>query len=238
MKVQNKSCNFNYYLLYLSQIENVYTTNNTLNFSCGLTNYWPIDENGDDIIGNSDMNLSPSYSFVNDKFAISQSALQFSGGLGKIQQGVYLNGDFSFSLWVYLQSCSNYDRILQFDSNADLIAFSICYNNQPVPGIFLMNNVDGTGLNWTPSSQAISKNQWYHLAFTLQVNTFKMYINGNPTLSTQTSYVPPNILRSGTFALPDQWTMAIFDEIKIYNKALTNAEISIEINQKVYFIKV
>ena len=203
-----------------------------------MTNYWPIDGNGDDIIGNSDMDLSPSYSFVNDQFSISQSALQFEGGLGTIQNGVYLYGDFTFSLWVNVQSCSWYERILQFDSNADLIAFSICSSSQPFPAIYLMNNVAGTGLSWTPSSQAISFNEWYHLAYILQGSTFQIFINGNTTLSTQTTYVPSNISRSGTIALPDPGTMAIFDEMKIYNKALSSTEISNEINQNVIFKKV
>ncbi len=80
----------------------------------------------------------------------------------------------------------------------------------------------------TPSM--INLNQWYFISFVLSGTTGYIYVNGNQVV-TGPLHIPTNIIRTNNYIGKSNWASdsnadAIYDEIKIYNQALTSIQIS------------
>lgn len=86
------------------------------------------------------------------------------------------------------------------------------------------------------SSTAIGVNQWSHLTVTMETTKMAIYVNGS--LATMFSYgfewTPRNVNRTmcylGKSSWNDAYLQAYLDEIKIFDYALTNSQIQIEMD--------
>ncbi len=158
-------------------------------------------------------------------------AISLDGTNGYVQaaSGVYFSGDFTIECWVFVRSYNNWSRLIDFangpNNNNVYLALSAGPTGYPTMGVFTNNNS-------TPVLEAgtqLPTNQWVHLAATLNGTTGTIYINGNPVVTGPLN-VAPNVVRTNNYIgrsnySSDGYANAVFDEVRIWNVALTQAQI-------------
>jgi len=184
-----------------------------------------------DVIGGANLFGGSNYSFFSDRFSIPNSAIYFNNGYLQVPAGVYFSGDFTLTAWIYLKSYQLNSRIFDFGNGPgiDNVILSIDGTTSQIRGRIYNGNGLSSYSEITRSS-IINLNQWYFISFVLSGTTGYIYVNGNlvingslqkPNNKTRTNnYIGKSNLASNSNA------NAIYDEIKIYNKALTSIEIS------------
>jgi hypothetical protein len=81
---------------------------------------------------------------------------------------------------------------------------------------------------WARGTSALPLNAWSHVAVTYDGTTIRMYVNGTQVgtkAQTGSLRVSSQPLRFGGDALWPEWFQGRLDEIRVYNRALTTAEI-------------
>lgn len=184
-----------------------------------------VNKNGN--IGHDGLNKNGAVVYVGS----NNYALDFKGDddYVSLPAGVYFNGDFTIECWVYPKSFANWARIIDFGngtgSNNVLLAYT--YGNSGAPGFY----VEGAQFQAT---QTLPLNQWSHIAATLNGTTATIYING-VVAGTATFPKPVNIIRNNCYIGKSNWNgdpyaNAIYDELRIWNTAKTQAEIQSSMN--------
>jgi len=202
----------------------------------GLVGYWSFNEGrggqAGDSSGNGNTGTITGASWVNGKRG---KALSFNGSSDYVDAGDKSNlnfgtGDFSISLW-YKSGQLNTDRrgLIVKASSYNTKGYSIQYFASTDELYFYLN--DGTNsqsLKVVPAGGEI----WRHAVFVVDrsVNKAKAYYNGNfegevsisliGDLSTTEKFV------IGAFSLPTRYFNGSIDDVRIYNRALSAAEIS------------
>ena len=203
-----------------------------------LTHYWPLSsDNMLDQIGTADMNMVP-ISFTLDRFGNPNSSLALNGDWTYVPPGFYFDSlEFSISVWVYPQQVGSWSRIIDFGNGpaADNILLGLSEGSslQPVFQIFSGSN----SLFLAKSSVTLALNQWQILVATFNGNNARIYINGTLTSDTFRSYNLTKIQRTNCFIgksnwIADQYSWSYIDDLRFYNKSLTQTEIIDLINQK------
>ena len=198
----------------------------------GLVNYWSFDNCLLDFIGGKNMVMRESASFTNDRNNIVSSALDLNVGYVQAPEGVYFSGDFTITVWVmYRNIYSNFARILEFGhfridevilgvfGTSGCIEFTIYNTNQ-----YIVNK----------ANEPLREKQWYFLSAFLKDSKATIYYNGILKHEGR-SYRPKNITSSTNYIgksirnyIPN--TNGKIDELRIFNRALTESEILEEMN--------
>jgi hypothetical protein len=163
-------------------------------------------------------------------------ALDFNGTPDylTLPAGVYFNGDFTIECWVYPKEFSNWSRIIDFGNGAsnNVVFLSYTFGTSGFPVFY----VQGTQFQ---SNTALKLNQWNHVAATLSGTLATIYINGvsSGTFTFPTS--PANVTRNNNFIGRSNWgtnadpdANAIFDDLRIWNVARTQAQIQANMNNE------
>jgi len=181
-----------------------------------------------DLVGGANLFGGSSYSFVPDRFSTPKSAIYFNQGYLQVPPGVYFSGDFTLTAWIYLKSYQLNSRIFDFGNGpeSENIGLAMAGKTSSMYGIDIKDNYELNIL--TPSM--INLNQWYFISFVLSGTTGYIYVNGNQVV-TGPLHIPTNIIRTNNYIGKSNWASdsnadAIYDEIKIYNQALTSIQIS------------
>jgi hypothetical protein len=202
-----------------------------------LVNFWPLDDGiANDFAGQ--MNLhSPSdnnVGYVNDRFGYSTSALALNQGAIQAPKGVYFNGPFTVTVWVYLNKYTNNARILDFGKGPDDRNVIIMVNS-----VSVYFAIKYPGANRDCSTNAgIPLNVWTHL--TVQYDGSRaayIYIGGilkSSCLDKMWSESHLNVETSSNFigksnTAGDDLLDGAIDELKIYSRVLNEAEIKSDI---------
>jgi hypothetical protein len=193
------------------------------------SNYWPMN-NLSDVTGGADLFGGSNYSFVQDRFGSPNSAIYFNNGYLQVPKGVYFSGDFTFTAWILLKSKRTASRFFEFSNGAanDNVIFYMYIASSKIRGITYNGS---SSLNILTSS-IIDLNKWYFVAFVLSGTTGYIYVNGNQ-VATCTLYVPNKIIRTSNYIgrsinASSPYADAIYDELKIYQIALSSDKIMIE----------
>ncbi len=204
-----------------------------------LINYWPM-SNLSDVVGRANLFGGYKYSFVPDRFCSPNSSIYFNIGYLQVPAGIYFSGDFTVTAWINLKSYQYNARILDFSNggtNSDTIILYMSGSSSIMLSSAVYQGTNGTIVRWFTSTIVIKLNQWYFVAFVLQNTTSYMYVNGS-LAATASLLIPNNITRTLNYfgrpspSAPD----AIFDEIKIYQGALSANDILTEFNTNLYSI--
>jgi hypothetical protein len=194
-----------------------------------------------DVVGSSDMTQGNFTYFTTDRFGCEESSLALNNGWTQVPSGFYFDTpEFTMSVWVYTLNVGNSARVIDFGnyqtptlgSNNIILSFGVA-DNKPALNIF---NATGTGItNPCISSQALEIGSWQFLTASFNGTQISVYINGNLTCTKSVSYSLPYIMRTNNYiGKPYDQTYSYsnshLDDLRFYNKSLTQEEISTLMN--------
>jgi hypothetical protein len=186
-----------------------------------------------DYIGQSDMTVCANATLVPDRFNNPQSALFLNNGYCTLPPDVYFNGGpFTILAWVNIVQAAIKSRLLDFGNgpNSDNVIFCILSGTSRQPYVSTFQGSSGSS---KLLGSAVSLNVWTHLAWVFDAKNSLVYVNGSLSAN-QTMWAPKNLLRQQVYIGRSNWhftvykdsdAQAYFDDIKIYNRALSGQEI-------------
>jgi len=158
------------------------------------------------------------------------SALSFDGSNDIVSVPDAASLDLTTALtleaWVYPTALSGWRTVLQKDVPGELSYSLYAHDNVPRPAGYVRV---GTASQSVAGAAALPLNAWTHLAFTYDGATLRLYQNGEQvgsralTGAITTSSLPLTI--GGNAAWGEHFAGRI-DEVRLYNRALTAAEIA------------
>ena len=194
--------------------------------SFGLINYWPIRNSSiNDFAGSANMTYGQNVSLTTDRFENPSSALDFKSGFNTVPSGVYFNGDFTFTVWIYYNENVIWTRILEFsNSQIDVVSFQSSLDSTGCPGMTIGS---GSFLG-TYFQEPLETGRWYHVAYVLCGTTGKIYVDGKlKALSEQNR--PENLNRATNFIggnnFGNENLNAKLDDLRLYNRCMSQNEI-------------
>ena len=161
-------------------------------------------------------------------------------GYRKFPPGVYFNGDFTVTFWIYLRSFSS-------GSGTGIFDFA---NGTPNDNIMIAMQVYSIGIRTTlcKSSQCstdlnmigqFESNKWYFISIVLENSALMIYVNGvlNVLGTIQLINIPFNVTRNSNYVGGTNFGFTggnsldgKIDDLKIFNRSLNQTEINIEMN--------
>ncbi len=174
-----------------------------------------------------------STSFIADRFGNVNSALALNGGWTLVPGGIYFSTlELTISVWVYPSSVGYNSRIIDFGNgqNADNIIFSFSQGTTCKP--YFQYYSGPYGLFTAISPEPISQNQWQFLTATFNGTNARVYLNGTLIAQSNTqNYTRPfDLSRSNCYIGRSAWasdgySSSYLDDLRFYNKSLTQEEI-------------
>jgi hypothetical protein len=205
----------------------------------GLVSYYPFIGNTDDESGNNNNpTIVGNVQFVPDRFNTAQRAFYFNGTTRLFFQGTIglQNADASISAWViperYTGGTHSYAAITIYDkSNERSIRLWVDYNGLGLP---VGNKIVGetrSSNNQSYDSYFFTDNtmNWMHAVVVIRVDRIELWINGEMKSSQGVngsgSYYNLGLGVGGNQQDNTQLYKGRIDDIRIYNRALSTAEI-------------
>lgn len=222
----------------------LFSLNTISGITNGLRHYWPINSDLFDYVGSSELQPgligTVNTGFGLDRFNKSNSSISMNPGYFNVPPGVYFTGgSFTISGWVqpisfnrnsYFFSCGNGPR-----SDNIYLAISNGVNGIPYAGIWK----GSTSLNIIGSEVGLVMGEWAYLASVYNISHLLIYLNGQLVgWGDITGELNQNIWKTMCFLGRSNWyptehdVSAYFDEIRIYERDLSEEEIITNMNVK------
>ena len=204
----------------------------------GLVAYYPFDGDALDYSGNGNHGTVNGATLTTDRLGNASKAYSFNGINNYINIGDKVDpAEFTLSAWIQVagnNNSSSFETIIS-KLNGDFtfrnFEFRVDPNRQII--VHIPNSTDGWVALTSPNS--INYNQWYFVSVTWDSNIAKLYINtslittrvlprydrmlGDVLIGARPGYVASNAVES--------FFNGKMDDIRIYNRALTAAEIQL-----------
>lgn len=208
----------------------------------GLKNYWPIRNDLYDWPGSMNMYPGPSMaaggsvSLSQDKFGNINGSIFLNNGYYQVPSGIYFDGSFSILAWVKLNSKVSGMKLIDFSNGngVNTVAIQLIDPvNKTVPSFISNTNMGNTAVT---TSFTFNMSQWYHVAGVMDGLNAYLYVDGSLVGSTTGPALVPAVNRTqcyfgrSSYYPGDKDANAYFDEIKIYNRALSLTDIQNDIN--------
>jgi glucose/arabinose dehydrogenase len=166
------------------------------------------------------------------------NALQFDGVDDRVvvadAASLDLSPQLTLEAWVRPTLGGGWRTALAKESG-DTVAYSL-YTNRSSPAVPTTEvNLDGR-LRFANGTAAAPLNAWTHLASTYDGTTIRLYVNGTQVGTTgRTGAMAPSAgpLSIGGNGPHGEWFQGLLDEVRVYNRALTAAEIQTDMNTRV-----
>ena len=206
--------------------------------SNGLVGYWPFNGNANDESGNGNNGTVNGATLTTDRFGNANSAYSFDGVNDFIQyssgSATSLNvlGDFSISFWLKTSSTGSSSRTIisfgdQLNNNSGGVTIGI---NDGITQAPYGRLGYATQAQWRQSTNTINDNTWHFVVITLQGSVFTLHIDN--VLNNQSTNQLPALswngsrrIGAGNYAMIGFYK-DLLDDIGMYNRALTPAEIT------------
>jgi Concanavalin A-like lectin/glucanases superfamily len=202
----------------------------------GLIDYWPLNGNAIAGIGTLNGNVQGSPALANGQSGNANSAYLFDG----IDDWIDFTGmplsdltNLTFAVWIKPSSMPQFSYIINHGYDNGVTGNGIALmvaddNNGPS---YIGNKLYGaaSAVAWNPSGYIFSTiNIWYHLAMVKSGSSLTFYVNG---INVKSISIPtpnaPNRFSIGGFVPPSgRYFKGVIDEVYVYNRALSSAEIT------------
>jgi arabinan endo-1,5-alpha-L-arabinosidase len=155
--------------------------------------------------------------------------LSFTDGYINAPRGIYFGYEFTVLAWVRLRAYLNYSRLFDFGNGypMDNVLVGLTW-----PGNFVASKMYVFNKDFTVYSNInLDLNTWYHVALKLEANSLYIYKNGNLYGSKNlVSFSNRIVYRDFCYIGKSNWPTdpnanADYDEIKIFNRALSDSEL-------------
>jgi len=227
MKTQNAII----FILYLL----VSCTTSINDIDSGLIAYYPFDGNARDIKGGNGYLKSDMAVLTTDRFGMKNSAYDFNGSTSSLFVNVdnipAMDSAKTISWWYFSEAMPIYDlelgaenMIVLVDSTAGIgIQFGFRASGYKTKGFDTWQWGGGTFLDMDYPEFG----SWHHCIYTYDGNTHKFYLDGEKISSSTVKPKSgvPNLLMFGNYPGGDQFYKGKLDEVRIYNRALTQSEV-------------
>ena len=198
----------------------------------GLIAYYPFDGNADDESGNDNNGIEKGeITYSNDRHEIPKKACSFNGSNAYIVvpqsltiNSITKNTDATFSCWFKTDSWNNVGGHISKNNNSYDLHYRFLLGET---GSFLQVEQ----LVGSSNTLQLKTNRWYHFVAVKEGSVAKFYIDGNLINTTQmTNDVWATNINTNLEIGRDahgfiEYTRGLFDEIRIYNRALNDGEI-------------
>lgn len=213
---------------------NLLAGNTMADLNDGLIAYYPFDGNAQDASGNGNHGVVHGATLTEDRFGNSNSAYNFNGINNYIEALTHFSySTFTINLWIYLNNYRCYGGIVDGYHNQWEVAMNCPSGNKLE---FAQWKIGGNYNDHT-SSQSLSLQSWYHITIAIDGINGTFYLNGLKDSSFTMSALPLTgiekfIIGASLSGLP-QYFEGIIDDLRIYNRVLSDCEI-----EKLHFGKV
>lgn len=211
----------------------------------GLVHYWPIWGDTNDLVGGMHLKNGSNVSFTYDRFGYEKSALFLNDGFYVLPQGVYFNSSFTFSVWIKVHETREANKLFELCDSSDCngkerVVFGISSGLNATVYFKTVRNTNDS-FPTINSASLLATKKWTFLTFVLNDTFGTIYINGTKDGQGQ-SYVPQNMIRYSNYLGRGHWdtnrnVYADLDEIRIYNRALSQTEVIDLMNNNLSYIK-
>ena len=219
----------------------------TVDLQNGLIAYYPFNENANDESGNGNHGTLTGGSFERDKWGNTNSSIRLNGyslnnDFITLTPNIYSGTDFTISTNIKINTYGKFSRIFDFGTPWNL---SITPSTPAIRGrtgdytgelFFEIMNSNTTFVGEAfKSTGVLNLGTWYNIAYVGSNNNIKIYLDGTLILNTtfpgvptpgSSNYTHNYINKANRTDLIDQAMDVNFDEYRIYNRALNQAEIS------------
>jgi len=217
-----------------TEINNAYVSSGAISsITSGLIGYWKLDET-------SGTTAKDSSGSGLDGTLVNGPTWAGTGGVVKgainiddatamaveipYQSGIEPTTGVTYAAWVYLTNNNWYDVILNHKRDNDILRIT----NSTLPQFIL--RINGTTRTLTAPS-ALSLNRWYHIVGKYDGSEMALYVNGKKVSSA--AYAGNigtwsrgwEIGTDGEFYIAGETIEGYIDEVRIYNRGLSDAEV-------------
>ena len=194
-----------------------------------------------DQIGNAHMTQGENTTFTLDRFGNANSALALNGGWTQVPSGVYFETvEFTISVWILPQQVGYAARIIDFGNDQSdniFLALSCATKFHPYFQILSGPSPVITSASCGHESLISLQNNWQSFVATFDGKRAIFYLNGQVINEVNKNYtLPSNSSRNNCFIGKSNWptdgySFSFLDDLKFYNKSLTQQEIIELINE-------
>lgn len=218
------------------------------NITQGLVLHLPCDGNANDISGNNNNGTPNNVTLTTDRKGNANRAYQFGGfnnpGFIKVNNSTSLqfSSSFTFSTWVKINNKNGMDGFGSYvngaNSGVQHCIFAKDWDRDKACAFLNYSTMPGyngfsTGISANSGSVqtniSYNEGQWVHLTYVYGNNQLKLYKNGALVISTVGSldFTPSNSLDLYFGRLSSFWYPldGVLDDMRMYNRALSDAEI-------------
>ena len=212
-----------------AQVQSEYNASNI-----GLINYYPFSGNANDAVGTLNGTVNGA-TLTTDRFGSANSAYSFDGVNDFIGLNESFNGftQLTVSAWYKVTgTSSDFQAIVSSDNSGKLVHMQMLTTAPTVNAVYN----DGNGAILLNAPIAVL-NQWKQVVITAKSGDTRIYENGillsssNVTFSNISS---ADLLRIGSGFMNGRFLIGSIDEVKIYNTALTAAQVQNDYLQSGY----
>ena len=197
----------------------------------GLVGYWPFNGNANDESGNGHHGTNNGATLTTDRSGKSNSAYNF-GGTTNGTIGINLDlpyGDFTFSFW-FNASDTTKNVLIDWRNNADgksVLSFAFDSNYGGFVSL-LRDNFNFETVN-VYSNFSPYGNKWNFVSLSKDSNKVSFFINGklnSTAVYNQSTWTLNHLHLGNNFYDPDWYYTGALDDISIFNRNLSEKEIS------------
>ncbi len=200
----------------------------------GLVGYWPFNGNANDMSTNANNGTNNGATLTTDRFGNTASAYSFNGTSNYIKvldnNSLDLTQNLTLSSWIEPNSLNAEQGILGKGTNTTSTGYALHHKvlNPEKTGVSLQN-LSTSSTTFINTSQ-LSINNWHHLLATYNGSELKLYLNGVLVNTTTTNIQLVSNSLTDLFIGSEFSNFRYFngkiDDVGIWNRALTEQEIS------------
>jgi len=200
---------------------------------------YPFTGNANDGSGNGHTGTVTSSTLTADRFANANSAYSFNGSttyIDIIPADSFLNNNYTYSAWVKpatVPSFGGSNYVISVGSTGGDQAISLQNNSNWIGWSAAGYNVSSSSATQSVTGALPTLSTWYHLVSVRNDSTLKLFVNGqlvanNPALGVPYygTAVTKKAIIGERFPLGGVNFDGIIDDVRMYKRALTDAEIS------------